>query len=109
MKELIHFLASSLVDDPSSVKVEEKTSADSTVYSLSVKREDLGKVIGKKGRTAKAMRTLLSAAGLRQNKRLTLEILEPPVEETPAAMPSEEEAPAKQTEEPDTEPSKSES
>ena len=88
MKELIYFLASSLVDDPSSVKVEEKNAPDCIVLSLSVKREDLGKVIGKKGRTAKAMRTLLSAAGQRQNKRYTLEILEPPA--SLATMPTSE-------------------
>lgn len=79
MKELIHFLASSLVDDPTSVKVEERGTPEDLVLSLSVKREDLGKVIGKKGRTAKAMRTLLSAAGQRQKKRIALEIIEPPI------------------------------
>lgn len=81
MKDLIQYLASSLVDDPASVSVAEKDTPDATVYCLSVKREDLGKVIGKKGRTAKAMRTLLSAAGQGQKKRLLLEILEPPAEE----------------------------
>lgn len=79
MKELIHFLASSLVDDPTSVKVEERGTPEDLMLSLSVRREDLGKVIGKKGRTAKAMRTLLSAAGQRQKKRIALEIIEPPV------------------------------
>ncbi len=79
MKELIHFLASSLVDDPTSVKVEERGAPEDLVLSLSVRREDLGKVIGKKGRTAKAMRTLLAAAGQRQKKRIALEIIEPPV------------------------------
>ena len=72
------------MDDTSSVTVTEKDTPDATVYCLSVKREDLGKVIGKKGRTAKAMRTLLSAAGQGQKKRLMLEILEPPAETTAA-------------------------
>lgn len=79
MKELIHFLAASLVDDPTSVKVEERGTPEDLVLSLSVRREDLGKVIGKKGRTAKAMRTLLAAAGQRQKKRIGLEIIEPPI------------------------------
>jgi predicted RNA-binding protein YlqC (UPF0109 family) len=81
VKELVQFLASSLVDDPSSVQVYEKGSPEDVTYCLSVKREDLGKVIGKKGRTAKAMRALLAAAGARQKKRVSLEIIEPPAEE----------------------------
>jgi uncharacterized protein len=86
VKELIHFLASSLVDDPTSVKIDERGTSEDLVLSLSVKREDLGKVIGKKGRTAKAMRTLLAAAGQRQKKRIVLEIIEPPIAitDTPA-------------------------
>jgi predicted RNA-binding protein YlqC (UPF0109 family) len=76
MKDLIQYIAESLVDAPEAVEVTEALEGDSPVIRLKVKKEDLGKVIGKKGRTAKAMRTLLSAATLNVEKRPTLEILE---------------------------------
>lgn len=84
MKALVEYLAQSLVDDPASVHVEEKATDEVTTLALSVKKEDLGKVIGKKGRTVKAMRILLEAFGKPQNKRFALEIVEPK-EEAPAA------------------------
>ncbi len=77
MKELVEFLATSLVDDPSAVDVTEKDTPDAKVFYLSVKKEDLGKVIGKKGRTAKAMRALLGAVGAKHKMRVLLEIVEP--------------------------------
>lgn len=80
MKGLVEVLAKALVDNPAPVEVYDATSPgtpDDAVFRLKVAREDLGKVIGKKGRTAKAFRTLLAAAGARQNMRVTLEILEP--------------------------------
>jgi predicted RNA-binding protein YlqC (UPF0109 family) len=77
MQELVHFLARSLVDDPDPVSVESEGTPDDMVYKLTVSRGDLGKVIGKKGRTAKAMRTLLAAVGAKQKMRVTLEIVEP--------------------------------
>lgn len=80
MKGLVEYLARALVDNPAPVEVHDATSPtapDDAIFRLKVAREDLGKVIGKKGRTAKAFRTLLAAAGAKQNTRVTLEILEP--------------------------------
>jgi predicted RNA-binding protein YlqC (UPF0109 family) len=77
VKELVEYLASALVDDPAPVVVEESGTPEDRVYRLLVGRDDLGKVIGKKGRTAKALRTLLAAAGAKQKARVTLEIVEP--------------------------------
>ena len=78
MKGLVEYLAKALVDNPGPVEIFEVVGADrESIFRLKVAREDLGKVIGKKGRTAKAFRTLLAAAGAKQNTRVTLEILEP--------------------------------
>ncbi len=77
MKELVEYLARALVDDPAPVEVYESGTPDDIVFRLKVGRDDLGKVIGKKGRTAKALRTLLAAAASKQNARVTLEIIEP--------------------------------
>ena len=75
--DLVQFLAESLVDRPDEVEVEEVDEGDQLVLELTVAEEDLGKVIGKQGRTAKAMRTLLSAATSKQRgTRIVLEILE---------------------------------
>ncbi len=76
MKELIRFIAVSLVDKPDEVEVEEFDEDGTSVIELTVAEEDLGKVIGKQGRTARAMRTLLSAASTKLHKRAVLEILE---------------------------------
>ncbi|MCB2183849.1 MAG: KH domain-containing protein [Desulfobulbaceae bacterium] len=76
MKELVHFIASSLVDQPSAVDVNESDQDDVILVELRVAKEDLGKVIGKQGRTARAIRALLSAAAGKENKRSRLEILE---------------------------------
>jgi hypothetical protein len=76
MKELIEYIAKSLVDQPDAVKVTEVESERTSVIELSVAKEDMGKVIGKQGRTAIAMRTLLSAASMQQKKRTILEIIE---------------------------------
>lgn len=76
MKELIEYIAKSLVDNPSEVKVGEVEGEKTTVLELRVAQEDLGKVIGKQGKTARAMRTILSAAGTKLGKRCVLEILE---------------------------------
>lgn len=77
MKQLVEFLATSLVDDKESVCVEETKSDRKVLYSLSVKQDDLGKVIGKKGRTVKAMRILLSALASMQGRQVGLQVLEP--------------------------------
>ncbi len=74
--ELITFIAKALVDKPDEVEVEEFDEDGTTVYELTVAEDDLGKVIGKQGRTARAMRTLLSAASVKKHKRVVLEILE---------------------------------
>lgn len=77
MKKLVEYLVTSLVDNPSEVRIEEKVSDQNVVYAIHVPRADLGKVIGKKGRTAKAMRILVSAFAAQQNKNIALEIIEP--------------------------------
>ena len=76
MKEFIEYIAKNLVDDPNSVKVDEASEDNRVVLKLHVAKNDLGKVIGKQGRTARAMRTLLSAASAKVKKRAVLEILE---------------------------------
>lgn len=76
MKELITYIAKALVDKPEEVVVTEIEGEQTSVLELKVAKEDLGKVIGKQGRTARAMRTILSAASTKINKRSVLEILE---------------------------------
>ena len=76
MKELIENIAKSLVDNPEDVSVKETEGEKTTIIELQVSQEDLGKIIGKQGRTARAMRTLLNAAGTKVGKRCVLEILE---------------------------------
>jgi len=76
MKELIEYIATSLVDHPEQVLVTVVEGEQSTVLELKVAKEDMGKVIGKQGRTAKALRAILAAASSRAGKRTILEILE---------------------------------
>ncbi|MCX5889024.1 MAG: KH domain-containing protein [Deltaproteobacteria bacterium] len=76
MKELVKFIAQSLVDNPDAVEVKEIQGEQTSVIELKVAKEDLGKVIGKQGRTARAMRTILSAASTKIRKRAVLEIIE---------------------------------
>ena len=76
MKDLIKFMAQALVDHPDQVEVSEVAGEQTSVIELRVAKEDLGKVIGKQGRTAKAMRTILSAASTKIRKRTVLEIIE---------------------------------
>jgi predicted RNA-binding protein YlqC (UPF0109 family) len=76
VKELVETIARALVDRPDDVQVKTVGGAQVTVVELRVNAEDLGKIIGRQGRTAKAIRTVLSAAGTKQHKRFTLEILE---------------------------------
>ncbi len=75
-KELIDFIIRALVDKPDEVQVTAVTGEKTTVYELRVGDGDLGKIIGKHGRTIRAIRTLLSAASTKENKRSVLEILE---------------------------------
>ena len=74
MKELIEYMAKALVDDPSQVYVEEIVGARQIVYKLQVAPKDMGRVIGKGGRVANAMRTVLRVAAVRKGKRVILEI-----------------------------------
>jgi predicted RNA-binding protein YlqC (UPF0109 family) len=76
MKELIEYIAKALVDNPDKVRVTEIEGEKTSVIELSVAKEDLGKVIGKQGRTARSIRTILSAASTKNRKRAVLEILE---------------------------------
>ena len=76
MKELIEYIAKSLVHHPEEVKVTEVEGERTSVIELSVTKEDLGKVIGKQGKTGRAMRTILSAASTKERKRTILEIIE---------------------------------
>ena len=76
MKELIEQIAKALVDNPDQVTVRAIEGEQTTVLELRVAQTDLGKVIGKQGRTARSIRTILSAAGMKLKKRFTLEILE---------------------------------
>ena len=74
--ELIKLIASSLVDKPDEVQIQEVAGDSTTVYELKVAQEDLGKIIGKQGKTAKAMRVLLGAAAAKDKIRAVLEIIE---------------------------------
>lgn len=76
MRELIEYIAKSLVDRPEDVSVKETEGEKTTIVELRVAQEDMGKVIGKQGKTAMAMRTILNAAGTKMGKRCFLEILE---------------------------------
>jgi predicted RNA-binding protein YlqC (UPF0109 family) len=76
MKELIKYIAQALVDSPELVEVVEVEGNQTSVLELKVAKEDLGKVIGRQGRTARAMRTILSAASAKIKKRTVLEIIE---------------------------------
>ena len=76
MKELVEQIAKALVDQPDKVQVREVVGEQTTVLELRVATEDLGRVIGKQGKTARAVRTLLAAAGMKVHKRFVLEILE---------------------------------
>jgi predicted RNA-binding protein YlqC (UPF0109 family) len=76
MKELVEYIAKALVDNPDEVQVSEVVGEQTSVLELKVAKEDLGKVIGKQGRSARAMRTILSAASTKLRKRTVLEIIE---------------------------------
>jgi len=76
MKNLVEFIATALVDHPEQVQVNEVSGESSSIIELKVAKEDLGKVIGKSGRTAKAIRTILTAASTKVQKRTRLDILE---------------------------------
>ena len=76
MKELINYIAQALVDHPEQVEVTEVVGSQTCVVELKVAKDDIGKIIGKQGRTAMAMRTILNAASAKEKKRSVLEIIE---------------------------------
>ena len=75
MKELVEFIAKSLVDNPDEVIVDEVEEDDSLILKLKVAQNDMGKVIGKQGRIANAIRTVVKASAVKQNKRVVVEII----------------------------------
>ena len=76
MKNLVQYLAKSLVNNPAAVEVTETAREDASIFELKVAKEDLGRVIGRQGRTAKSIRTLLNAAASKSNRKALLEIIE---------------------------------
>jgi predicted RNA-binding protein YlqC (UPF0109 family) len=76
MKELIEYLARALVNHPEAVEVKETQGDTASVLELKVAKEDLGRIIGKQGRTAKSIRTIVNAAASRANRKVVLEIIE---------------------------------
>ena len=76
MKELLEFLARSLVDQPDEVRVEEIDDGDTVVLRLSVAKDDVGRVIGKQGRIARALRTVIKASAVKDGKQATVEIID---------------------------------
>jgi predicted RNA-binding protein YlqC (UPF0109 family) len=76
MKELVQYLARSLVNNPEAVEVKEIQRESASVLELKVAKEDLGRIIGKQGRTAKSIRTILNAAASKANRKVVLEIVE---------------------------------
>lgn len=76
MKDLIEFVVKALVDDPAMVTIEENDNGNDIVYELRVAKGDIGKVIGKRGRTVGAIRVILNAVSTKQGKRAELEIIE---------------------------------
>jgi len=77
VKELVEYIAKSLVEDPSQVKVEEIEEGDHVRIQLTVAKEDMGRIIGKGGRVANSIRTLLRVAAAREGKRASLDVNEP--------------------------------
>ena len=76
MKELVEVIARSLVDQPDQVEVSEVEGSQSIIIELKVAEDDMGKVIGKQGRIAKAIRTVVKAAAIKENKRVVVEIIQ---------------------------------
>jgi uncharacterized protein len=76
MKDLVQYLAKALATNPSAVEITEKTDNDASVLQVKVAKEDLGRIIGKQGRTAKSIRALVNAAAAVSNRRVVLEIFE---------------------------------
>ncbi|OEH85789.1 hypothetical protein BHU72_03125 [Desulfuribacillus stibiiarsenatis] len=75
MQKLVEVIAKSLVDYPDEVRVKEVVDGDSIVFELSVAQSDMGKIIGKQGKTVKALRTVVNAAAVKDNKKISVEII----------------------------------
>jgi len=75
MKTLVEYIVKALVDDTDQIVIAERTGRNTTIIELSVAKEDIGKVIGKEGRTINAIRTIVNAAGASQKKRVVLEVM----------------------------------
>ncbi|MGO1367894.1 MAG: KH domain-containing protein [Senegalia sp. (in: firmicutes)] len=75
MKDLVEMIAKSLVDDPDAVEVNEVEGSQSVIIEVKVAPDDMGKIIGKQGRIAKAIRTVVKAAAIKENKRVVVEII----------------------------------
>ena len=80
MKELVELIIRSLVDDPSQVQINETSGESIMIFEITVATDDIGKVIGKEGRIANAIRTVVKAAGAKQEKKVTVEIITSPSE-----------------------------
>lgn len=89
-QEFVEYIVKNIVDNPDDVKTERKIDEMGVLISLTVNPADMGKVIGKEGRTAKAIRTLLRVLGARSNARVNMKILEPDGREVPVGEESEE-------------------
>ena len=76
MKELVQYLVRSIVNQPDAVEVTETQNDDASVFELKVAKEDLGRIIGKQGRTAKSLRTIMTAAAARVDRKVVLEIVD---------------------------------
>ena len=90
MKELVELIAKALVDQPEKVVVSVLDGEQTTILELKVAPEDLGKVIGKQGRTARAIRIILGAAGMKIKRRFNLEIIEKDLEKAPEQAPEKD-------------------
>ncbi len=90
MKELVELIAKALVDQPEKVAVSVLDGEQTTILELKVAPEDLGKVIGKQGRTARAIRIILGAAGMKIKRRFNLEIIEKDLEKAPEPAPEKD-------------------
>jgi predicted RNA-binding protein YlqC (UPF0109 family) len=75
MKTLVEYIVTALVDEPDQILIAERSGRNTTIIELAVAKEDIGKVIGKEGRTINAIRTILNAAGASQKKRVVLEVM----------------------------------
>ncbi len=76
MKDLVHYIAQELLEHPEEIQINEIAGHQTTILELKVHPEDLGKIIGRQGRTAKALRTIINAAAMKKDKRVLLEIIE---------------------------------